>query len=280
MREREGVMLAKPLSEKTLRNFPDEVFVQRKINGNHMISLSENSNIVLKSSTAFDRTSNLPHTVKALKSHNLPFDVDGEIYVYGFPQATINGMINRNSLHPDHEVLEYHIFDIPKLTIRQDERVQILEELSELKLPRCIKIVQTYKIKKEEINSYCNRFISEGYEGVIIRNPIAFYSFGKSNNILKLKPGCEDTYKILDVLQAIGEDGTLKNMVGSFLCKDSCGNLFKVGAGKLTHAQRREYWELRGLVIGKYVHFKYLELSAYGTPTQGIAIEIVSEKNE
>jgi ATP-dependent DNA ligase len=92
--------------------------------------------------------------------------------------------------------------------------------------------------------SLYDNYIAEGYEGFVLRHFDPYYIRRRSLYMMKFKPKKTDQYKIIGVEQAHTESGFPKGMVGAFICIDDMGTQFKVGAGKLTHAKRKLYWQM------------------------------------
>jgi ATP-dependent DNA ligase len=147
-------------------------------------------------------------------------------------------------MHPDFERMQYHIFDLIELNIGQAARtLECKSRLYGKNLPS-IKFVPHYLVNNlEEIDTKYNEFINLGYEGFILRDLNSTYTRKRSPHMMKYKPKASDEYQILSLEEAISEDGTPKGMLGAFWCIDNMSTKFKVGAGKLTHLERKEIWE-------------------------------------
>ena len=117
----------------------------------------------------------------------------------------------------------------------------------------------------EDVYQLYDHFIGEGYEGFIIRELGAPYERKRSGAMMKFKPKATDTYKIISVYEAISEDGTPKGMVGGFNCIDDMGVQFSVGAGKLTHLERKDLWEewldIPNIFASSWLEVEYQTLS-------------------
>ena len=76
--------------------------------------------------------------------------------------------------------------------------------------------------------------------------------------------------------EAIDKYGVPKDTLGSFHVKGDDGTVFKVGAGKLTHDKRKEYWNDESLVIDKNLLVKHEdEKTRHGVPVCAVAVEVV-----
>lgn len=96
--------------------------------------------------------------------------------------------------------------------------------------------------------------------------------------MLKYKPTEIDEYLIIGVEEAISLAQEPLGMIGSFLVQGDDGMEFKVGAGKLTHGQRREYFKVKETLIGKTLVTKQGKIiTTEGIPTCAVAVEIKEE---
>jgi hypothetical protein len=180
---------------------------------------------------------------------NLPdAEYDGELYVHGWTFSEIHSVVSTTvGIHPKASFMEYHIFDI----ITDEPQLYRMQKLTSnfalncSKIPSCIKKVLFYLVMNHaDIMSDYNFFIDEGYEGFILREISSPYIRKRSQQMMKFKPKATDIYPILTPIEAVSESGTPLKMIGAFMCIDEMGTPFKVGAGKLSHAQRAEYWQM------------------------------------
>ena len=121
----------------------------------------------------------------------------------------------------------------------------------------------------EEIWNYHEQCVSQGYEGVIIRNLKGTYEKGfRSSNLIKLKVFNDAEFKITDVIEASGRDaGT-----AIFVCECE-GGYFNVKP-QGTRELRKEYFDNQYKLIGKMVTVQYQGLSDEGIPRFPSAVTI------
>jgi len=128
---------------------------------------------------------------------------------------------------------------------------------------------------------------AEGYEGLILRDPIAIYKYGRStlNQELgmKMKPFDPDEAIVIgftelhhnDNDQTLNEMGyavrskhqdnrIASGMMGSLVCNYH-GNMFKIGTG-FNIAKRVEIWHNQTDYVGKIVRFKHQGVTKDGVP--------------
>lgn len=84
------------------------------------------------------------------------------------------------------------------------------------------------------------------FEGVVLKDPKAPYTPGRSPNIQRWKQQAEHQAQVLDVEEMTTFDLKPTGMVGSFKCLDiTTGIQFSLSASSLPHSLRRAVWEHR-----------------------------------
>lgn len=131
----------------------------------------------------------------------------------------------------------------------------------------------------QDLERYETYWLSEGYEGVMLRDPNGTYKFGRStvrdNILLKVKRFCDDEAELLRIeekmsnqnpeeLDAFGNikrSASLGGMVptgtaGTLIVRNKEGLEFGIGSG-LDDKMRAEIWNNKEKYIGKLVKYKY-----------------------
>lgn len=245
MSKRVGIQLCYPFEERRILKWSPPWLVQPKLDGERARLLVEPGrgglNRCLLLSSSEDLITSVPHILEA--ALRLPQgEYDGELYVHGLNQNQIHSIVSRKvSLHPDSHKVEFHIFDLIS-EAPQYERLRTLHTIPNW--PSCFKkVLTTVCDDLKSLYSLYDRFISEGYEGFVVRNLDAPYLRRRATHMLKFKPKKTDLYPIWDAEEAISESGDPLSMIGAFVCQDIDGTTFKVGAGHLSHTQRHSLWE-------------------------------------
>lgn len=307
--KRQGIMLCQPLDERNLeRNFKisETLMVQPKLDGvrcwvdwfqDEQIEDSLGNWFPMLISSQGNVFHNLGHIYHALRvlareTGERPH-FDGELYRHGMPFEEIVSAVKRNAGNPhkDEGTIQFHIFDLkePEVTnaereIRLTSLLKTFKEESSYYISEDLQKVPTYTSMKETLGEYSDKFIAEGYEGIIVRNPLAFYVEKRPFTILKWKPSKADWYRVAGTGVAVAQDGTYHDRVGYILCEDRYGNRFKVGMGQgITHEKAREIWQdaHHGTdFYHKYVKVTYQNLTQNGVPRFGKAVEISEENPE
>lgn len=258
---RTGVMLCYPFEEKRLKRWNVDVLIQPKYDGERCRALIYNKTVTLLSSEGNVITS-VPHINKALLETGMnEIELDGELYAHGLPFEEIHSRVSRKvNLHPDYEQIQYHIFD----TISNEAQVTRLLELTKYAFnPDILRVVETYRSDNgdtQNIMLWLEQFQKQGYEGIIVRHPLATYKRSRSTLIMKFKPRKKDSYKILGYEEERDIYGQPKGRLGALICISNDGGTFKVGSG-FTAEQRQNYWNVKENLIGRIVVVKYQHLT-------------------
>jgi ATP-dependent DNA ligase len=295
--KREGIMLAYPAEEKRIKAFPlleiedgskqRSFFHQPKLNGErartewfdnvpYLISSYGNE---FKFLSIIQRQ--LETLTKYLEKGNILYD--GEVYVHGWSREEVDSALRRQTNKSNEtQFLQYHIFDIQN-TDPQYARLHLLgtieQAVEHLELEN-IKVVPYGVCTEIDWLSHCSSYCEEGYEGIILRSPFSSYEMKRIPGLLKFKPTEADLYEIVAVNEAVSQEGELKGMVGSFTvkAKDEPGDhcTFDVGAGKLKHSQRIQYWQWKDKCIGQMLLVKHeLLRTTNQVPIAAVTVDVV-----
>lgn len=270
MSRRSGVMLCYPFDERRLKRWGCPgipVLVQPKINGVRCRAKMQTM-LTLRSSEDNKFTS-VPHILEEINhlykgTNYLP---DGELYVHGWPLGDITSITSRTvNLHLDHEKMEYHIFDIVDATNMMWLRatgLEFLKEIIEAENLSHIKIVPTLVASSEQIMPCMEKWVDEGYEGIIVRNHNGYYAEKKSTDIMKIKKRKMMRATVIRCIEEESIHHVKKGTLGAVECLSEEGVKFKVGTGFTAH-QRKVWWPY--MLIGETIKVEYQELTPAGVP--------------
>lgn len=200
------------------------------------------------------------------------FLLDGELYVHGVPLQEISGAARKeeSGLFASNDWLEYHIYDIINIDNvheTQSQRIRNLLTLNLINMQTSIKIViPTVVENQKEVEKLHNKFVSEGYEGLILRDPNGEYKFNqRTRNLLKVKQYQDEEFEILDATydnnKGIGESFV-------FILKNNINDLTFKSRPTGTEEQKIAWLNTPGLV-GKKATVRFFERSKDGLPQQG-----------
>jgi ATP-dependent DNA ligase len=162
--------------------------------------------------------------------------LDGELYKHGKSLQQISGAARLEKNAVDCDWLQYYVYDIMIPDTPFKERLKMLIEFAKEvhigfnpyhtfkdgALP--VQIVPQVKVSGyDNIIDLHNKYVEEGWEGVVIRDPNANYEFGARKNIMiKIKQYQDSEFLVVDY--ELGLRG-VEDMV--FICETPNGNRFK-----------------------------------------------------
>jgi len=278
--KRENIMLAYPSNPGRIQRLGAVFALQPKYKGERCrIEWFHNKPVAISSyGNEFKFMEHITNAVELFKD----FPFDGELYKHTWPQGRINSAASTTRLkrNPDTISLSYYIYDLQLPSIPQSKRLQALKALKQ-HFPKnenfSLKISPSWEVTKDTWLPHAANLIENNYEGAIFRGLKGLYTNKRSTSLLKFKPTEIDTYRITKVIEAISTIGERKGIVGSFLVKAEDEDIsFKVGAGKLTHKERKKIWENKDSVIVKYLEVKQeLTRTEKGIPECATAIRVI-----
>lgn len=262
--KREGIMLAHPVTNRRLSGIMDKVFAQPKLNGERARVHWYHHEPYLISSYGNDIRV-VPHILEAFKRMGKELPLDGEMYVHGWTRERIASALRTTTkVNPDSLLLEFHAFDIQQPEEPQWRRIKTLNEIRSSRIfnQSSVKFIDSEIVNKSEYVKIAARYLKDGYEGVILRDPTSLYQFKRDNGILKFKPTEEDEYEIIGFVEGTG---WAVGMLGAFIVRGDDGTEFKVGTGSnLTKNNRKLYWEIRDTLLHKMLIVKHETIETSG----------------
>ena len=132
-----------------------------------------------------------------------------------------------------------------------------------------IKLAETFQINsKEELLTYHKKFLSEGYEGTIVRIPYGKYEINKrSSSLLKYKDFKDIACEIIDVIPS-----EKRPTHGIFVCEHN-GVTFGCGM-KFPHKFREEVLINEEDYIGSTAEIRFFEYTDDGAPRFPVCVGI------
>lgn len=155
-----------------------------------------------------------------------------------------------------------HHFTRQVATLLQRDRSDSLEELSTMRTIQQRVYVVGGKIcnNEEELMAYYDQCVSEGYEGVIIKDLDGEYEFKRSVSWIKMKPKDTMDLKITDIQEGRGK---YAGKLGAFIV-DLNGVKVNVGSG-LKDDERISLEEAQKLYVGKAIEIEYDSVTPDGS---------------
>jgi len=271
--------------------FPADI--QPKIDGIRALSHSHDGDVVVLSrrNTPYpydiikhilDDLKELYKIITSNKINRPRLYLDGEFYTEEMPFEELNGILHSKKIENvdlnKAKQIKFYIFDcfdLDDMKMPFDKRNVLLNTLlgkapknianktySKMKYSTLIN-VNTYRVTSlDEVKQYMRDFISNGYEGLMIRNTDSPYELKKrSKHLQKYKEFIEEEFEIVGFKEGKGEDiGTV-----IWIVKTKDGTEFSVRP-KGTRKHRQQLFNNGDNYIGKMLTVKFFEYSEKNVP--------------
>lgn len=224
-------------------------------------------------------TSFMRHNPKLIQFFEEHPDIvlDGELYKHGKSLQQISGAARLEKDTAGMDWLEYYIYDVMDSTKTFEERLDILHDITdELNLDfnperewddgelKFQIVPQETVVGWANIQKLHDKYVGEGFEGIVIRDPSKVYNFGgRTNAMIKVKMYKDAEFEIVGYSEGLRPE----DMV--FVCKTKEGKEFEakpMGPREL----KWEYLDRMDEIIGKMATVKYFYLSDEGCPLQPV----------
>lgn len=204
---------------------------------------------------------NIRKQVKAmLEGYETPSIIlDGEIYSHSIPFNEISGAARKKGSPSTHDnALEFHIFDIVDESLTYAERVEIMKKLENIHNENTgenLKFVYYETLKShDDVRALHDKYVSQGYEGLILRNFHGKYRIKhRSNDLLKFKDFTDLEVLVVGAQKAVGtEEGAIV-----FECKFPGREEIFTVRPRGSIAKRRWQYENKEHYVGKMLTIRY-----------------------
>lgn len=211
--------------------------------------------------------------------------LDGELYIPGYKVNDINSFVKNEKL-PQHLLLQYWCYDIAidnmsyearrKFKIDNISRLCYTFDTYEQHLNNKSKLVLLPDVNINNIvdaTRFRDKFISLGFEGLIVRDVNSAYQFGARNlAMLKYKRVDDAKFKIVDVVP----EGIRTNLCKLVLRNDINEELFECTLN-FDHSRQEYILKNKEKFIGKYAFVEYRERSGVkSVPFHAKAVDITN----
>ena len=275
-------MLAKQADKVSSSTFEKEWYASRKIDGIRCSFYYKDGVIKTASKGGGDYNTACQHFINNKKLisffENYPdYILDGELYKHGKSLQQISGAARLEKNAYDCDWLEYYIYDVMIPNMPFKDRLEILEEIKEelgleFNPERIWKEgeLQMQMVPQVKVSGWLNiknlhdKYVSEGWEGVVIRDPSKNYKFGgRGNEMIKVKMYQDSEFLVTGISEGLRDEDLC------FTCVTEDGKEFKakpMGSRELKQAYRNNLDQ----IIGKMATVKFFYYSDDGTPLQPV----------
>ena len=198
------------------------------------------------------------HPPAAFMRHFPPFALEGEIWGgRGTFQKTVS-IVKKQQPHDGWLELQFAIFDVPHAAGGFSQRLQQAKEwFAKHPTPFAFVIPQKTLKDKAQLQTELQRVEESGGEGLIVRNPDALYTKGRSREILKIKSYYDMEAVVIAHLEGKGRN---KGRLGALLVELPDKTRFKIGTG-FSDEER-----VHPPPVGAVITFKYYGFYESGRP--------------
>lgn len=267
-------MGAKRADDVANRVFDKKYLASRKINGLRCLIYYKDNEIKTASRGSINYDLAIYHIIshpklKEFFNNHPDVILDGEIYKFGDTLNYISGKCRMQSTVQETERFEFYWYDIVDTEKTFNERFDLMHEYAEeLELSEFNPIrewdegeLKVQFVPHVEITGWSSikalhdKYVKEGWEGLVIRNVDEVYGPGKkSNAMLKIKNYLDSEYKIVGLSEGLRDEDMC------FVMETEDGQQFKakpIG----DRAQKQWYRDNLDDIIGKMGTLKYFEMS-------------------
>lgn len=217
-----------------------------------------------------------PLMLKLFEAHP-DLKLDGELYCHGKSLQQISGAARMEKNAYDMDWLQYYIYDIVDTNQTFEGRlIQLKQVQQELNIgfepervfnkgELQVQMVPQIEVKGwDNIKKLHDEYVTEGWEGVVIRDPDKVYKpNGRTNDMIKIKQYQDSEFEITGISEGLRDE----DMCFTLITSD--GIAFKakpMGSRELKEQYRADLPKL----VGKMATVKFFYLSDDGTPLQPV----------
>lgn len=200
-----------------------------------------------------------------------PFALEGELWGGRGTFERTAATVLRQQPHDGWFELKFAIFDVPDNDKCFRQQIILIKEwLQRHPSNHAFVIEQTPITSEGQLEQEQQRIHQLGGEGLIVRDPNAHYSTGRSSSIYKIKPYQDDEAIVLAHLSGKGKN---TGHLGALLVQRADGITFKIGTG-FSREERKNPPS-----IGATITFKYNGLYSSGIPKFPVFLRIRCDSN-
>ena len=202
--------------------------------------------------------SHLTHIVNELPSGII---LDGELYTNKLTFQEIVGLVKRESLSAEalqkQQQIKYYVYDIINEKPYAERHRDLLVLFNKHSFNNIV-LVQTQSCSSDaHMKEMHNKYVDDGYEGIMLRNPTGHYKNSRSVDLLKYKEFMDDEYTVVGFREG---DGLEKGCV-IWICQTEEGKTFCCRP-RGTHEDRAILFQNGHHYIGKQLTVRFQELTS------------------
>ena len=205
--------------------------------------------------------------------------LDGELYSENISFEKICSLVNSDDYVPEEDVeIKFYIYDMilnNNLDETFENRYKRYSGIFDTNIENhIISVTQTLVKSEEDMKILAAQFVSENYEGLMLKQGDAKYDFGKrSVALLKYKEMHSAEFKIKDIF--VAENDPDRVQIELYINPENTEETFKIGTLKGNKEDNyNNYYCNRDNLINKWLTVNYQTLTSYGVPLFPVGIGI------
>ena len=205
--------------------------------------------------------------------------LDGELYSENISFKKICSLVNSDDYVPEDDVeIKFYIYDMilnNNLDETFENRYKRYSSIFDTNIENhIISVTQTLVKSEEDMKILAAQFVSENYEGLMLKQGDAKYDFGKrSVALLKYKEMHSAEFKIKDIF--VAENDPDRVQIELYINPENTEETFKIGTLKGNKEDNyNNYYCNRDNLINKWLTVNYQTLTSYGVPLFPVGIGI------
>lgn len=252
---------------KRSKGFPFPCFTQPKLDGTRCVGIPGRG-LFSRLRKAFPHMEHIIAELNQIPAHLI---LDGELYTNELTFQEIVGLVKKETLKAGdlekQRKIKYHVYDLIQGE-SYEQRHRSLQALFASHSFQHLVLVRTFPCCSEaEMKEQHARFVADGYEGIMLRNPAGLYKNVRSADLLKYKEFFDDEYEVVGFKDG---EGAEKGCV-LWMCKTDKGDTFHCRP-RGTHEERAELFQKGASYIGKKLTVRFQELTDDGIPRFPVGI--------
>lgn len=274
-------MLAKGYEDRPIQ--PSEwgkIFSQPKLDGIRCIATQEG--LFTRQGKPIDACPHISEALLPLFGADPDLILDGELYADKLAED-FNKIIslvrkknpNAAALKESKETVEYHIYDLPSLDGKFEDRLAGLHSLLGTKLDMIQLVPTNTVVDQDGLDTLNSQYLSAGYEGQMIRRN-GPYKNGRSFDLLKRKVFLDKEYTIVSINEG---DGNRAGMAGYITYELGDGRQFGSGI-KGSHEYCIQLLKDADKYCGGEGTVRYFQLTPDGVPRFPVTIAVFEGKRD
>lgn len=192
---------------------------------------------------------------------NVSCELDGELFAEELKFEEISSAVRTLSGSGDPRI-QYWVYDMPGILPFEQRSVDVLTTIGSLGDQKKIVFTPTNLVQSvEEIEYFLKKYLDEGFEGVMVRDPRSPYQHSRSRYLLKLKPSMTEKAIVVGFIEGkgkhLGRLGALQVRGNGWECN--------VGTG-FSDVERMAIWVSQADHVLTSVLVEFQERTKYGVP--------------